>query len=140
MDYFESLGSALAYGVLGVVLLVIGYLVIDLLTPGHLGRTLVEDRSANAAVVAGSNLLALGAVVTSAIVASVDDDLVEGLAEAAGYGVGGIVLLAIAFRAVDVLTPGSLGDVIHEPRLAPLAVVLGAFTLAVGGILAASIV
>lgn len=140
MDYFEDLGSALCYGVLGVALLVIGYLVIDLLTPGHLGRTLVDDRSPNAAVVAGAGLLSLGAVVTSAIVASVGDNLLEGLAQAAGYGVGGIAILALAFRAVDLITPGRLGDVIHDIRLAPLAVVLGSFTLAVGAILAASIV
>lgn len=140
MDYFEDLASALVYGVLGVVMLVIGYYVIDLLTPGHLGRTIVERRSPNAAVVAASGLLALGAVVTSAIVASVEDDLLEGLGQAFGYGVGGIVLLAVAFKAVDAITPGRLGDVIEEPRLAPVAVVLAAFTLAVGAILSASIV
>lgn len=140
MDYFEDLGSALSYGALGIVLLVVGYYVIDLLTPGHLGRTLVEDRSPNAAVIAGSGLLALGAVITSAIVASAGDGLLEGLAQATGYGAAGIVLLAVAYRAVDLITPGRLGAVVHEGRLAPLAVVLATFTLAVGAILAASIV
>lgn len=140
MEYLEDLASALAYGVLGIALLVVGYFVIDLLTPGNLGREIVQERSTNAAVVVGSALVALGAVVTSAIVASVDGDLLEGLGQAAGYGAAGILLLAVAFKVVDVITPGRLGAVIHESRLAPLAVVLGAFTLAVGAILSASIV
>lgn len=139
MAYFEDLGSALAYGGLGILLLVIGYYVIDLLTPGNLGREIVEERSANAAIIVAAGLLAIGAVVTSAITASIDDSLLEGLGQAAGYGLGGIVLQALGFLAVELITPGRLGQVIHERTLAPVAVVLAAFSIALGAILSASI-
>lgn len=139
-DYLQDLASVLAFGGLGIVLLLVGFFVIDVLTPGNLGQEIVERRSANAAVAVGTNLIAVGAIVTSSIAASLDDDLATALGSAAGYGVAGIVLQGAAFVALDVITPGRLGDVIYDERLAPLAVVLGAFNLAVGAMLAAAIV
>jgi uncharacterized membrane protein YjfL (UPF0719 family) len=46
-----SIGYAVAYTAVGLVLLAIGYLVLDLLTPGHLGRHIYEDRSVSAGIV-----------------------------------------------------------------------------------------
>jgi uncharacterized membrane protein YjfL (UPF0719 family) len=138
-DYIEDLASVLAYGALGIALLVVGFYVIDALTPGRLGQELVERRSANAAIVVGAGLLAIGAVVTSSIAASLEDDLLKGLGSALGYGVAGIVLQGVAFRVMDTITPGRLGDVIYDRQVAPIAVVHAAFSLAVGAMLAASI-
>lgn len=138
-DYIEDLASVFAYGALGIGLLVVGFCVIDALTPGRLGQELVERRSANAAIVVGAGLLAIGAVVTSSIAASLEDDLLKGLGSALGYGVAGIVLQGVAFRVMDTITPGRLGDVIYDRQVAPIAVVHAAFSLAVGAMLAASI-
>ncbi len=138
-DYIEDLASVLAYGALGIGLLVAGFYVIDALTPGRLGQELVERRSANAAIVVGAGLLAIGAVVTSSIAASLEDDLLKGLGSALGYGVAGIVLQGVAFRVMDTITPGRLGDVIYDRQVAPIAMVHAAFSLAVGAMLAASI-
>ena len=138
-DYLEDLASVLAYGGLGIVLLVAGFFVIDALTPGRLGQELVERRSANAAIVVGAGLLAIGAVITSSIAASLEDSLIKGLGSALGYGVAGIVLQGVAFKVMDVITPGRLGDVIYDRQVAPIAVVHAAFSLAVGAMLAASI-
>ncbi len=138
-DYIEDLASVFAYGALGIGLLVVGFFVIDALTPGRLGQELVERRSTNAAIVVGAGLLAVGAVVTSSISASLEDDLLKGLGSALGYGVAGIVLQGVAFRVMDTITPGRLGDVIYDRQVAPIAVVHAAFSLAVGAMLAASI-
>ena len=138
-DYIADLASVLAYGALGIVLLVAGFLVIDALTPGRLGRELVERRSANAAIVVGAGLLAVGAVITSSIASSLDDSLLEGLGSALGYGLAGIVLQGVAFKVMDAITPGRLGDVIYDRQVAPVAVVHAAFSLAVGAMLAAAI-
>ena len=138
-DYIEDLASVFAYGALGIGLLVVGFFVIDALTPGRLGQELVERRSTNAAIVVGAGLLAVGAVVTSSIAASLEDDLLKGLGSALGYGVAGIILQGVAFRVMDTITPGRLGDVIYDRQVAPIAVVHAAFSLAVGAMLAASI-
>jgi uncharacterized membrane protein YjfL (UPF0719 family) len=143
MDYLKDLatemGTALLFGLVGIVLLAIGYRTIDLLTPGHLGRQLCEDRNRNAGVIVGSGMLSIGIIVTSAIVAS-DGDLGKGLGQSAGFGLVGILLLAVAFVAIDLITPGRLGDVVMgEDGHEPMVLVTGAALLSVGAIVAAAI-
>ncbi|MEA2139124.1 MAG: hypothetical protein QOG56_2274, partial [Solirubrobacteraceae bacterium] len=73
MHYWEDLATELAagllYGVVGIVLLALGFRMIDLLTPGHLGRQLCEDRNRNAGVIVSAAMLAIGIIVTAAIIA-----------------------------------------------------------------------
>lgn len=138
MDYFVELTAGLLYGAVGIALMVVGYYVLDLLTPGHLGRVICEKRSPNAAIVAGTTLLGIGAIITTAIATS-GDDLAEGLADTAGYGGLGILLQGVGFKVIDLVTPGDLGEVLMRERLEPLALVAGAFHLSLGAILAAAI-
>ena len=142
MDYwntlFEELAAGLLYGLVGIVLLVIGFFVIDLLTPGKLGRLLCEDRNRNAGILVASGLLAIGIIVTSAIIAS-EGDLAQGLGQSAGFGLVGIVLLGVAFVVVDVITPGRLGETVTGSSHEPMVYVLAASLLSVGGIVAAAI-
>jgi uncharacterized membrane protein YjfL (UPF0719 family) len=143
MDYLKDLatdmGIALLFGLVGIVLLVIGYRVIDLLTPGDLGRQLCEDRNRNAGVIVGAGVLSIGIIVTSAIVAA-DGDLGKGLGQSAGFGLVGILLLAVAFAVIDLITPGKLGQVVMgEEGHEPMVFVTGAALLSVGAIVAAAI-
>ena len=61
MDYFEDLAEELAggllYGLVGIGLLILGFFVVDLLTPGNLGKQLAEDRNRNAGVIAASAMI-----------------------------------------------------------------------------------
>lgn len=143
MDYLKDLvsdmGIALLFGLVGIALLVVGYKVIDVLTPGDLGRQLCEDRNRNAGVIVGSGVLSIGIIVTSAIVAS-DGDLGQGLGQSAGFGLVGILLLAVAFAVIDLITPGKLGDVVMgEEGHEPMVFVTGAALISVGAIVAAAI-
>jgi uncharacterized membrane protein YjfL (UPF0719 family) len=142
MDYWEDLATELAagllYGVVGIVLLALGYRMIDLLTPGNLGRQLCVDRNRNASVIVSTAMLAVGIIVTSAIVAS-DGDLAKGLGQSAGFGLVGIALLGVAFVVVDLLTPGKLGEILMGDEHEPMVYVTGAALLSVGGIVAAAI-
>ena len=143
MDYFsdlvEELAACLLYGLVGIALLALGYRVIDLLTPGHLGRQLADDRNRNAGVIVSSGLLAIGIIVTAAIVAA-EGSLLRGLGQAAAYGLVGIVLLAIAYAVIDLITPGRLGDsVMGEQGHEPLVYVTAAALVSVGAVVAAAI-
>jgi len=139
-DLIAGLGSGLAFGLVGFAVLVVGYVVIDALTPGRLGRLIYDDRNVNAAVVAGSAVLALAAIVTTAIATS-DDQLVEGLLDTAGYGLLGVGLLALAFVVTDRLTPGRLGELVCAPgeRIHPATIVTALTHLALGAVVAAAI-
>jgi uncharacterized membrane protein YjfL (UPF0719 family) len=142
MDYWEDLATELAagllYGCVGIVLLALGYRMIDALTPGNLGRQLCEDRNRNAGIIVSAALLSVGIIVTSAIIAS-DGDLEKGLGQSAGFGLLGIGLLGIAFVVIDLITPGKLGEIVMGERHEPMVYVTGAALLSIGGIVAAAI-
>lgn len=137
-DLLEDLGSGLLYGLVGIVLLVLGYLLIDLLTPGKLGRQLCDDRNRNAGVLVSSGMIAIGIIVASAIIAS-EGDLEKGLGQSAGFGLVGIVLLGIAFAVIDLVTPGKLGDSLMGDEHEPMVYVTSATLVSVGAIVAAAI-
>lgn len=122
MDTLAILADAsegLAWGVLALVLLILAYFVIDLLTPGNLGKQITEDHNVNLITVVSSGMLANGIVVTTAILTSADGFLL-GLTTAGIYGVLGILLTALSFGVVDVLTPGKLRDTVASDTPTPV--------------------
>ena len=137
MDLLDTLVggvlATLAYAAVGTLVLGLGYVVLDAITPGNLRHLVYSDHNGNAAVLASANLLALGGIVTTAIVTS-DDDLGSGVLEAGVYG-----LLALAFKVVDVLTPGDLGQICTDPQGTPAVWVTAASQVALGAVLAAAI-
>ena len=137
-EYVTDLASAGLYGLVGIALLALGYVVIDLLTPGHLGKLILVEQNRNAGIIAVGAMLAVGAITATAI-ASSDGDLGEGLAESAGYGVIGILLMGVAFVVIDLLTPGRLGDHVTHEEDQPAALLMASTLVAVGAIVAASI-
>ncbi len=134
-----SIGYAAAYTGVGIVLLILGFYALDLLTPGHLGRHIYEGRSLNAALVVAAGFLGQGAVVFAAIWTNAT----SGFGTARGYtvvfGVIGVLLQAVAFVALDLLTPGRLGALVTEVPFHPASLVAGASELAVAAIIIASI-
>ena len=143
MDFISDLAydvlAGLLYGGVGIALMMAGFYVIDLLTPGRLGQLICVDRRRDVGIVVAAGMLANAAIVTSAIFAS-EGDLGEGLAESAAFGLAGLLLLAIAFAAVDRVTPGRLGEILADEHEDPaVAYVTAASLLGVGAIIAAAI-
>ena len=142
MELLEDLAAGvlatLAFAAVGTFVLGLGYVVLDAITPGNLRHLVYEDHNGNAAVLAGANVLALAGIVTTAIATS-DDDLGQGVADALVYGLIGIALLALAFKVLDKLTPGNLGAICTDPQGTPAVYVTAAFMLGLGAVLAAAI-
>ncbi|PYC73436.1 DUF350 domain-containing protein [Micromonospora arborensis] len=130
--------ATLAFGVVGVVLMGVGYGLVDLTTPGKLHELIWTERNRNAALLLASNLLGVGTIVVAAIVAS-DDDLALGLVGAAAYGIVGLVIMAAAFLLLDAVTPGRLGELLVDPEPHPAVWVSAVVHLATGAIIAAAI-
>jgi uncharacterized membrane protein YjfL (UPF0719 family) len=128
----------LAYGVVGVVLMGVGYGLVDVATPGKLHELIWTERNRNAALLLSSNLLGVGTIVVAAIVAS-EDDFVLGLVGAAAYGIVGLVIMAAAFLLLDAVTPGRLGELLVDPEPHPAVWVSAVVHLATGAIIAAAI-
>ncbi|MGC4833407.1 DUF350 domain-containing protein [Micromonospora vinacea] len=130
--------ATLAFGAVGVVLMGIGYGLVDLTTPGKLHELIWTERNRNAALLLASNLLGVGIIVVAAIVAS-DDDFALGLVGAAAYGIVGLVIMSAAFLLLDAVTPGRLGELLVDPEPHPAVWVSAVVHLATGAIIAAAI-
>lgn len=128
----------LAYGVVGVALMAVGYVLVDVATPGKLHELIWVARNRNAALLLASNLAGVGTIVVAAIAASADD-FVLGLVGAAAYGILGLVIMAAAFLLLDMATPGRLGEILVDPEPHPAVWVSAVVHLATGAIIAAAI-
>ena len=138
MDYLEGALAAVSYGAVGFALLGLGYLLVDLLTPGRLADLIWGENNPNATIVLSSGLLGTGLVITTAILTS-GEDVVEGLISTAVFGLVGLVLMGISFLLLDLITPGRLGEILVEPVLRPAAWVTATVHVVVGMIMAACI-
>lgn len=128
----------LAYGVVGVALMAVGYVLVDVATPGKLHELIWVERNRNAALLLASNLAGVGIIVVAAIAASADD-FTLGLVGAAAYGILGLVIMAASFLLLDMATPGRLGEILVDPEPHPAVWVSAVVHLATGAIIAAAI-
>ena len=138
VDLGTDLAITLAYGGVGLLLMTLGYVLVDVATPGSLRELIWVQRNRNAALLLGSNLIGVGVIVVAAIVASADD-FGLGILSALGYGVLGLGLMAGAFVLLDVATPGRLGELLVDPEPHPAVGVTAVVHVATGAIIAAAI-
>ncbi|MGW7054700.1 DUF350 domain-containing protein [Streptomyces sp. NPDC054887] len=137
-DIVNGLGRSAAYGALGVVLLTLGIFLVDALTPGKLGRQIWEQRNRNAALLLSSALLGIGGIVFTSIWTTYTD-FGKGLLSTAAFGVLGLVMMAVAFWVVDLVTPGKLGETLVQDEPHPAVWVTASCNIAVAAIISASI-
>jgi len=124
-DLLEGAGRSIVFGLVGIGLMAVGYLLVDILTPGKLRDLIFVERNPNAGVLLAANQLGIAAIVFTAIFTSYDS-FGEGLASTVIFGLVGIVIMGVAFLVLDMLTPGKLGEVICSPERHPAAIVSAA--------------
>ncbi len=111
--FFDNLADIAAYGLLGIVVLIVGYLALDVVTPGTLRNLLWRDDNRNAVLLTSGFLISLGVVyAASARAGMMTDHLWQGLLFAALYSVVAIALMCFSFVLIDWLTPGRLGELL----------------------------
>jgi hypothetical protein len=124
-DLLSGAGRSIVFGVIGIGLMALGFVLVDLLTPGKLRDLIWVDRNPNAALLLAANQIGIAAIVFTAIFTSYDS-FGQGLASTILFGVIGIAIMGLAFLVLDWLTPGKLGDVICTPERHPGALVSAA--------------
>ena len=134
-----SIGYAVAYTGVGILLLVVGAVALDLLTPGHLARHIYEERSLNAAIALAAGFLGQGAIAFTTIWTNATSGFGTALGYTVVFGLVGIALQVVAFVVLDLLTPGKLGATLMQVPFHPASLVTAAATLAVSAIIVASI-
>jgi uncharacterized membrane protein YjfL (UPF0719 family) len=137
-DIGDGLVNTLAYVGVAVVLLALGFAVLDRLTPGRLGDVIMAQRNPNASRVAAAGMLGLAIVIGTAVITT-HDDFTVGIVSTAIFGLVGVILQGLVFVALDRLTPGNLGDVVCDPEDHPGSFMVAASLLAAGLVVAACI-
>lgn len=137
-ELLDGLLSTLAFAGVGLVLLVVGFFMVDLLTPGKLAQQIFVEHRRDASLVLASSLAALGLILATAIWTA-EGDTVETLVDTTAYGLLGVALLGVAFAVLDLITPGKLGELVTDDSDDPAVWVTVALQLAVGLIVAASL-
>jgi uncharacterized membrane protein YjfL (UPF0719 family) len=145
-DLLDAAFHAVVYALVGGALVVLAFVVLDLLTPGHLGSHLRGSEavggagSGSAALVTSAWLLGTGGIVFTAIWTNGESSLGRALLWTVVFGVLGVVVNTLMLLAVDVVTPGRLGEIVCTPGEAvPLAYVTAAAAVAVSAVVCASI-
>ncbi|MDT5203691.1 MAG: hypothetical protein QOD34_327 [Mycobacterium sp.] len=135
---FKGALATILYFLVGTAVLILGFIVVDVLTPGKLRQLVFFDRRPNAVMLACANYIALAAVIISAITNSYSK-LGQGLVGVAVYGLIGVVLQGVAILSMHFVIPGDFHEHIDEPDLHPAAFATAVMLLAVGGVTAAAL-
>jgi uncharacterized membrane protein YjfL (UPF0719 family) len=133
---FESVLQVLAYSGVGLVILVLGFIVLDLLTPGKLGH-LVMEGNPGAGLLAATALASLGLILYFSIYFTGAGW--NGLDDAAIFGVVGVAAQAVGFFVLDLLIPGKLAQHCFEPKMHPAAWVTAGIQISVALVICASL-
>jgi uncharacterized membrane protein YjfL (UPF0719 family) len=114
-EIFESAGTALLYGMVGFVVMAVGFIALDLVTPGKLVHVVWTERNRGAAVLLAGQTIAIGLVIEQSIRASESElGLTEGLFSTLLYGLAGVVVMTLISVVVGLLTPGRLGHAVLD--------------------------
>jgi len=67
VDLVQGVGAAAAYGVVGILLTLLGFKLFDMITPFSLSRELSEDENVAVAIVTGAVIIGIALVAARAI-------------------------------------------------------------------------
>ena len=124
----DDVGGAAAWTLASFALFAVGFVVIDVLTPGNL-RTQIRD-NINAAILVSAKMLAV-AVIVFVSVWTAPDDVGDGVVYAATQALWSLAVSIGAFLALDRLIPGGIRNVVNEVGFSPRVLVAGAAEVAV---------
>ncbi|MCV7101935.1 DUF350 domain-containing protein [Mycobacterium palustre] len=130
--------ASILYFAVGMAVLVVGFYMVDVLTPGKLRQLVFVDRRPNAVVIACAMYTALTVVIITAIANSYSQ-LGQGLLGVAVYGLMGVILLGVALLTLHLVIPGSFHEHVEDPQLHPASFAVALMLLAVGGVTAAAV-
>ena len=133
----KGIGAIVLYAVVGLLLMIIAFWMIDVTTPGPL-TSLVRTGHPNAVTISASGLVSMALIVVVAIVNS-SSQLADGLLDALIFGLVGIVAQALAVRFLEWVGRIDMDVLLKSEKFTPLSVFIAAAQLALGGVVAVAI-
>lgn len=129
---------SLAYFGVGALVLTLGFVMLDLLTPGSLRHHVFVDHRPNAAALFAASAISLAIIVVT-VMTNASDSLVLGLIDVAVYGLLGVIFQAVTLVILELLVPGRFRDLVSAPRFSTTVLAVAATLLAVAAVNAAAI-
>ncbi|MFT4087195.1 MAG: DUF350 domain-containing protein [Gordonia sp. (in: high G+C Gram-positive bacteria)] len=105
----DNLADITSYGLVSVVLLILGFAALDIVTPGSLRTKIWIEHNRSGVILAVAESLGLTLALAAGISANTDFVLWRGIVFTLVYGVVTIALMMFSFVLIDWLTPGRLG-------------------------------
>lgn len=136
----DNLGHAAAYSIVGIVLFVIGFVALDIVTPGRLRALVWLEHNRNATLLVMSEVIGLAIVMVCGINSSTTLVLWRGVLYTALYVILAIAVMMWSFVLVDWLTPGKLGSLLISDDENPAGVVTAALFIAIGAIIGTALI
>ncbi|MBB1021797.1 DUF350 domain-containing protein [Dietzia sp. E1] len=137
-ELLDGIGVSLAYFGVGALVLTLGFVMLDLLTPGSLRHHVFVDHRPNAAALFAASAISLAIIVVT-VMTNASDSLVLGLIDVAVYGLLGVIFQAVTLVILELLVPGRFRDLVSAPRFSTAALAVAATLLAVAAVNAAAI-
>jgi uncharacterized membrane protein YjfL (UPF0719 family) len=138
-DVLNALLAAAAYSGTGLVLMAVGFVLVDVLTPGRLKDLIWKDHSKNAAVLVAATFLGLGVNIFLAIMYNGEAGLTSGLVYTGVFGLLGVLMQMVSFLLLDKLSGDHLGELVKETTFNAAILVPASAQVAVSLIVGASI-
>ena len=136
-DLSHNLGAILAYALVGAALIAIGFVMLDLTTPGKLNH-LVREGMPNAVAIAAGGIVSISLIVVTSIYGS-SGHLAEGLITTTSYGLLGIAVQVFAVRLLEAVLRIDVGRILHDERFDAACLAVSTAHLALGLIVAVSV-
>lgn len=137
-ELLDGIGVSLAYFGVGALVLIVGFVVLDLLTPGSLRHHVFVDHRPNAAALFAAAASSLAIIIVT-VITNASDVLAEGLIDVLVYGFLGVVFQAVALIILELVVPGRFRDLVAAPRFSTSALAVAATLVAVAAVNAAAI-
>lgn len=134
----DDVVATVLYGLVGGGMLVAGFVVLDVVTPGSFVQHIRTSRSRNAAALAVANLVAVGLILAAAGLTS-DDSVGDGLLSLLVYGGLGIVVQAVFLIVIERGLRSELDELLRAEGLDPLATTLAAASVVIGVVMAVAV-
>ena len=135
----DNLGDAAAYSLVGIALLIVGFVALDLVTPGRLRNLIWLDHNRNAVMLATAQVIGLSIVLVAGARDSLALELWRGVLYTAIYVLLAIAVMMWSFVLIDWLTPGKLGTLLLEDDGHPAGWICGAVFIGIGAVIGAAI-
>ena len=135
----DNLGDAAAYSLVGIALLIVGFVALDLVTPGRLRNLIWLDHNRNAVMLATAQVIGLSIVLVAGARDSLALELWRGVLYTAIYVLLAIAVMMWSFVLIDWLTPGKLGTLLLEDDGHPAGWICGAVFIGISAVIGAAI-